>query len=227
MILEYIDFILKKNDKKYNLKLTKRNFSCIVEHFTFVEKNWIEFQPFFNFIIEEISKEKDTFNQEDNLGICYIDWDNNQFFISSHNDFHPYRHFHIPTLFFDKHQTGYYTLIQYFLNNWKRGNIINKIDCYYLERPSIFKDFDLFFDFKNEEEVLNFLENYRKIEKFPSEEFKNFNLSIDSKYVDIKDIEDFSMVRFDVDLKNWNLNILKDNDSAKKEIFKILNLNNF
>lgn len=226
--MKYIDFILKKRDKEYKLKLSYLYFFQIIEHFSFIEKKENDFYIFFNSIVEQISNEKINFNEEDNLGICYINWEDNLFFVSSDNSFLPFNNFYIPSLFFNIDQARDYSLIKILLKNWKTGNIDNKIECYYkCEKSSIFKDFELNFDFKNEEDLLTFLKNYRKIEKNPVNEFKNFNLSIVDNQVDIKDIEDFSMVKFNVCFKKWNFKNLEYNDNSIKEILKISNINDF
>lgn len=225
--MEYIDFILKIENEKYHLKLNKEYFLKIIENFDFIEKNEIYFFIFFNYIIKEISNEKNNFNKEDNQGVCYVNWDNNQFFISSSDDFLPYNIFYIPSLFFDINQTGHDSLIQRFFNLSKRGFINKKIDCYYYKQNFGFNDFELNFDFKNKDDLINLIKNYRKIEQNPIEEFENFNLSIVDNQVDIKDIKDFSMIKFNVDLKKWNFKNLKYNDNSIKEILKISNIDDF
>lgn len=220
--MEYIDFILKKEDEKYHLKLSKEYFFKLIEDFNFIEKNEIYFFIFFNYIIKETSNEKNNFNKEDCQGICYVNWDNNQVFVSSSDGFLPYNIFYIPSLFFNINQTGHDSLIQRFFNLLKRGFINKKIDCYNYEH-----DFELNFDFKNKFDLINLIKNYRKIEKNPIEEFKNFNLSIVDNQVDIKDIKDFSMIKFNVDLKKLNFKNLKYNDNSIKEILKISNIDDF
>ena len=226
--MEYIDFILKIDNEKYHLKLNKEYFLKIIENFDFIEKNEIYFFIFFNYIIKEISNEKNNFNKEDNQGVCYINWDNNQFFISSSDDFLPYNIFYIPSLFFNINQTAHDSLIQRFFNLLKRGFISNKIDCYYSYKNNFgFNDFELNFNFKNKDDLINLIKNYRKIEQNPIEEFENFNLSIVDNQVNIKDIKDFSMLKFNVDLKKWNFKNLKYNDNSIKEILKISNIDDF
>ncbi len=57
-------------------------------------------------------------------------------------------------------------------------------------------------------------------------EDEKYHLKLSKEYF-FKLIEDFSMVKFNVDLKKWNFKNLKYNDNSIKEILKISNIDDF